>query len=632
MIIDQSYFEFNFRSQDSKRHALIDTTVTDFHLNIEQERAFRIIANHSSSHNNGQLNMYLGGMAGTGKSQVIKALMDFFAKAKELHRFVILAPTGTAAAQQNGSTYHYFLGINPNTSSQNEAASIAQLKARLEGVDYIFIDEVSMLSCHDMYKISAKLAKALNVYDKPFGGINMIFAGDFAQLPPVGGASLYSGLGAHTDSAITSYAQEASIGKALWHQITTVVILRQNMRQTTQTPEDALLRTALVNMRYGKCTPDDIVFLRSRIAGKKIGQPNVASKEFRNVPIICGLHSQKDQINHLGCERFASDTNQKLTNFYSIDKWGREKNTAFRKQKKSKSISKIMHSSNDIEYNIQKEIWKLHHGATENFAGKLSLCLGMPIMIRNNDATELCITKGQEGFVVGWQTSIGPYKQHVLDTLFVELHNPPKLVQIPGLPNNVVPIVKSSKTIQCLFPSDFKETIEREQVWILPNFAMTAHAAQGKTRPQNVVHLNSCLNHMSYYSSLSRSATAAGTVIIQGFHPKIITSGCSGYLRQEFRELEILDDITRLRYEKQLPDNIEGNLCHTIIQKYQLWKGFHYVPAQTDEALKWSPNDPMQLVPAVNHPSISYKGKHQKNHSPMLILHLLLQKALYLFH
>ena len=39
---------------------------------------------------------------------------------------------------------------------------------------------------------------------------------------------------------------------------------------------------------------------------------------------------------------------------------------------------------------------------------------------------------------------------------------------------------------------------------------------------------------MSYYSSFFRSSTAAETVIIQEFHPKIITSGCSGYLRQEF--------------------------------------------------------------------------------------------------
>ena len=321
MIVDQSYFELNFKAQDVQRQNLIDATVTKFRLNTEQERAFRIVANHSSSMDNEQLKMYLGGMAGTGKSQVIKSLMHFFVEVKESHRFIILGPTGTAAAQQNGSTYHYFLGINPNAGKRSEAASIAQLKTRLEGVDYIFIDEVSMLSCHDLYKICAKLAKSLNCHDKPFGGINMIFAGDFAQLPPVGGSPLYSGnVGTQVDSALTVHAQETSIGKALWHQITTVVLLRENMRQKTQSSEDSLLRTALVNMRYGKCTSDDIKFLKTKIAGKNPGQPNVAAKKFRNVPIICGIHSQKDQINLLGCKRFAADTNQELTDFYSVDK------------------------------------------------------------------------------------------------------------------------------------------------------------------------------------------------------------------------------------------------------------------------------------------------------------------------
>src|ERR1700721_3585160 len=94
--------------------------------------------------------------------------------------------------------------------------------------------------------------------------MNMIFAGDFGQLPPVGGASLYSGtVGTQVDSALKPHYQEASIGKALWHQITTVVILRQNMRQTLQTENDEAFRTALSNMRYGACTPPDIKFLRS---------------------------------------------------------------------------------------------------------------------------------------------------------------------------------------------------------------------------------------------------------------------------------------------------------------------------------------------------------------------------------
>jgi hypothetical protein len=322
-----------------------------------------------------QLKMYLGGMGGTGKSQVIKALKHYFEKKNESHRFVILGPTGTSAALLGGSTYHSFLGIRMQSDNSNYNQTIAQVRTRLEGIDYIFIDEVSMLSCHDLYKISSQLAKAFNVIDLPFGGMNMIFAGDFAQLPPVGGASLYSGsVGTQVDSALKPHNQEAAIGKALWHQVTTVVILRENMRQKTQSPEDAALRTALVNMRYGACTPDDIKFLRKRIAGTRPDQPNVASKNFRNVAIICGVHSQKDRINQLGCERFAADTNQKLTNFYLVDNWGKDSDPATKiKWGKSKSASKTNHKSSQIDFDEQLEIWKLNHAATEHFPGKLSL-------------------------------------------------------------------------------------------------------------------------------------------------------------------------------------------------------------------------------------------------------------------
>ena len=132
--------------------------------------------------------------------------------------------------------------------------------------------------------------------------------------------------------------------------------------------------------------------------------------------------------------------------------------------------------------------------------------------------------------MVGWQADKGEHEKQVLDTLFVRLDNPPQPIQIPGLPLNVVPLVKGKKTIDCTFLSDMKENIERQQVWVLPNFAMTAHASQGKTRPYNVVHLNSCTSHMAYYTALSRSASASGTVIIQGFDSRVITKGCSGYL------------------------------------------------------------------------------------------------------
>ena len=302
----------------------------------------------------------------------------------------------------------------------------------------------------------------------------------------------------------------------------------------------------------------------------------------------------------LGCEQFAKDTGQKLTNFYSIDKWGKEVDPANKaKWGKLKAASTLKHKSNEMEFDDQLQVWKVRHGATDNFPGKLSLCIGMPVMIRNNDATELCITKGQEGFVAGWKDKRGPHGKRVIETLFVKLDNPPQDVELEGLPKNVVPIVMATKTVPCTFPNDLKESIERQQLWILPNFAMTDYAAQGKTRSYNVVHLNSCRSHQSYYTALSRSSSAAGTIIVQGFDPSKITRGCSGYLRQEFREHEILDHITRLKYEGQLPETFQGTLRNTLIRSYQNWKGPEHVPDQTDEHLRWTANDPMRLLSVV---------------------------------
>src|SRR6202162_3198815 len=118
--------------------------------------------------------------------------MEFYKSRNESHRFVVLAPTGTAAALLHGSTYHSFLGvpIDGQTAFRNETTNNAQVKTRLDGVEYIFLDEVSMVACNDNYKISSQLAKATNEFDMLY---NMIFSGDFGQLLPVFGSPLYSG-------------------------------------------------------------------------------------------------------------------------------------------------------------------------------------------------------------------------------------------------------------------------------------------------------------------------------------------------------------------------------------------------------------------------------------------------------
>lgn len=187
-IVDKHYLEKRFHLSEFKTS--VDSTSLHFKLNHEQDRAFRIVANHAISPYIDQLRMYIGGMGGTGKTQVLKALVHFFEQQKESHQIMIVAPTGSAAALLGGSTYHSAFGINERAEVSNDSSRVMTC---LTGVDYVFLEEVSMLSAYDMHKISAKLEEILGIKDKPFGGLNMIFAGDFAQLPPIHreNASLY---------------------------------------------------------------------------------------------------------------------------------------------------------------------------------------------------------------------------------------------------------------------------------------------------------------------------------------------------------------------------------------------------------------------------------------------------------
>jgi hypothetical protein len=81
-IVDIDYLEKKCVSLDWKSE--MDSVARMFHLNADQERAFRIVANHSCRPTSEKLKMHIGGMGGTGKSQVLKALMEFFQRKKSL--------------------------------------------------------------------------------------------------------------------------------------------------------------------------------------------------------------------------------------------------------------------------------------------------------------------------------------------------------------------------------------------------------------------------------------------------------------------------------------------------------------------------------------------------------------------
>ena len=81
-----------------------------------------------------------------------------------------------------------------------------------------------------------------------------------------------------------------------------------------------------------------------------------------------------------------------------------------------------------------------------------------------------------------------------------------------------------------------------------------------------------------YYTCLSCCASARGTLIIQSLQPNVITGGCSGWLRQEFHDLEILDEIARLHFHSQLNTEVDGYYQNTHIMMFCTWKGLNYLP------------------------------------------------------
>jgi hypothetical protein len=128
---------------------------------------------------------------------------------------------------------------------------------------------------------------------------------------------------------------------------------------------------------------------------------------------------------------------------------------------------------------------------------------------------------------------------------------------------------------------------------------MTDFSSQGRICPNNPVDLNYCQSHQSYYTCLSRSADVDGTIIVQDFDPGMITGDTSGHLGQEFGELEILDEITKLHYEGSLPDPINGNRCNVLIHQFQEWNGNDYVPPGVHVAIRWDKYNLFELLNAV---------------------------------
>jgi ATP-dependent exoDNAse (exonuclease V) alpha subunit len=132
-------------------------------------------------------NVFLTGSAGAGKTYVLNQYIEYLKSRKV--RVAVTASTGIAATHMNGNTIHSWSGIGIkdrlNPADLRTMDTKKYLKTNIEKVKVLIIDEISMLHRNQLDLVNMVLKHFKNS-KSGFGDIQVIFSGDFFQLPPIG--------------------------------------------------------------------------------------------------------------------------------------------------------------------------------------------------------------------------------------------------------------------------------------------------------------------------------------------------------------------------------------------------------------------------------------------------------------
>jgi hypothetical protein len=421
-------------------------------------------------------------------------------------------------------TLHAALMLGDHYRNALSTKSKRDLITMWEGVDYLFIDEISMVGCAMLHDISRALSVAKG-NDSAFGGISVIFAGDFAELPPVGQKKLF----AHLDSnditrAATTYGQKVVFGKLLWLSVDTVVMLSQNMRQTG--PENARFVELLGCLRHGKCNVADYELLKTRLASNV--DIDWTSGPWKDAPIIVAENAMKDMLNEEMARDFATSSGNPLHWYYAIDTLGRNKPIA--------------------NPALEAQLMALDSGKTNSRLGHIPLVIGMPVMITQNFDVPGGVVNGCHGTLVSVRYQLGNDGRRYAISCVV--HAPDTTLGImPELPDYHVVSMRDSVNISLKHPHTGSTlTVKRTQVPIMPGFAMTAYKAQGKTLDACVVNFTGCFGTEPPYVMVSRATSLEALIILTPFPISKISCHESQDVREEMRRAGYLDLTTTVSY------------------------------------------------------------------------------------
>jgi ATP-dependent exoDNAse (exonuclease V) alpha subunit len=130
--------------------------------------------------------VFLTGGAGSGKTYVLNQYIKWLKS--HVINTAVTASTGIAATHISGVTIHSWSGIGiKDHLSEYDIDELEQKKAlytRYKSTQVLIIDEISMLHAHRLDMVDL-IARTIRKDERPFGGMQVVFCGDFFQLPPV---------------------------------------------------------------------------------------------------------------------------------------------------------------------------------------------------------------------------------------------------------------------------------------------------------------------------------------------------------------------------------------------------------------------------------------------------------------
>lgn len=239
-------------SESSSVAESIQVVADEFHLNNKQRMVYNVVAQKfvnqhilKVTDNGKPLQMVMTGPGGTGKMHAVKALQRLMMLHNLQYLIQFLGPTGLSAKQIGGTTIHKGLGLSValkskghgnwkvGKSNENYSATMSVKNRTLvhnEWRDalFAFIDKYSLIGAQLLCQIYHALHFTKEKPDKWFGGINMIFVGDFYQYPPVGNMPLYTLI--QSKAPQRSADIEKQLGRLAWKSVDTIVSLSEQQR------------------------------------------------------------------------------------------------------------------------------------------------------------------------------------------------------------------------------------------------------------------------------------------------------------------------------------------------------------------------------------------------------------------